>query len=90
MLWKDPFIMECMFLEIFISCYAILCFWGVGILLGIFVYCEIYIGVVGEAVHFGMCMFLCNLGHYEIDLDIVGTTMWCYWILCIVLRVSKL
>lgn len=53
-------------------------------------YCGMYIGVVGEAVHFGMCMFLCNLGCYEIDLDIVGRTMWCYWILCLVLGVSKL
>lgn len=25
MLWRGPFLMECMFLEMFVSCYAMLC-----------------------------------------------------------------
>lgn len=52
-------------------------------------YCGMYVGVVEEVVHFGTCMILCNLGCYEINLDIVGRTMWCYWILCIDLGVSS-
>lgn len=53
-------------------------------------YCRMCTAVVGEAVHFGMNVFLCTLGCCEVNLGVAGRVLWFCGILCIVFRVFKL